>query len=511
MISLKEKQLVIQLYLQGMSQRKIEAQVALSRTTISKYIKEYIRSTENGDSDESVPYIASQPRYKKRKGRKRVLTPTVQKRLRHFIKQNEMKRQQNMGKQQMKIIDMFEKLQSEGFEIGYTTVRSFVNQEMKKHREVFIRQEPDAGIEAQFDWGELKLEIRGKLRPYHLAVFSLPYSNYRFAYLYEGETMVCLQDAHVRFFNTIGFIPARIAYDNMRTVVRKFIGRERFITDAMTAMSLHYKYQIRLCEPRKGNQKGSVERSVEFIRRKAFSSDTEFIDIAAARKQLEKTLTVLNNRPHYLKKRPHLELMGKEREQQKRELMPFPYDPAELFEYRVSKYSTIQHGMNRYSVPEGHVGEFVKVKVGARKLRIFIDGELMAEHERDWGRHKWRIDLFHYVGVFQQKKGALPQSKAMSQAPEKIKKLYQDHYIGKEKNFLELLEYIKNKDVYDRMIKVIEEVMEKRDVTVTTENLILICERNHESTGENRKFNAVDEQSQQNLKRMSELFLGGTT
>lgn len=174
-------------------------------------------------------------------------------------------------------------------------------------------------MEAQFDWGEMKLFIYGKLKAYHLAVFTLPYSNHRFAFLYEGETMVCLQDAHIRFFDTIGFIPMRIAYDNMRTVVKKFVGRERSITDAMTALSLHYKYKIRLCEPRKGNQKGSVERSVEFIRRKAFSGDIEFVDLDQARKHLAKTVDRLNDREHYLKKRSHRELMLEEQEKQKKE------------------------------------------------------------------------------------------------------------------------------------------------------------------------------------------------
>lgn len=510
MIDLKDKQKIITLYLQGLSQRKIEEQVKESRTTIAKYIKEYNQSLVDGNDEDSIPYIAAKPKYKQRQGRKRVLTPTVQKRIRYFLKQNQMKRQQNMGKQQMKKIDIYEKLQSEGFEISYTTVREFINKEMKKQKEVFIRQEPDAGMEAQFDWGEVKLLIYGKLKVYHLAVFTLPYSNHRFAFLYEGETMVCLQDAHIRFFDSIGFIPMRIAYDNMRTVVKKFVGRERSITDAMTALSLHYKYKIRLCEPRKGNQKGSVERSVEFIRRKAFSSDIEFVDLEQARKHLAKTVDRLNDREHYLKKRSHRELMLEEHEKQKRETLPYPYDPSELIEYRVNKYSTIQHGMNRYSVPEGHVGEYVKVKVGALDLRIFIDGELVAEHERDWGRNKWRIDLFHYIEVFQQKKGALSQSKAMSQAPEKIKKLYQDHYIGKEKNFLELLEYIKNKDVYERMMEVVDEVLSEQHITVTTENLILLCERDQAETQHVRKPNDVDEQSEQNLKRMSELFLGGT-
>lgn len=115
-----------------------------------------------------------------------------------MIKQNQRKRQQNMHKQQLKIIDMHEKLLDEGFQISYTTVRNFVNRETKKQKEVFIRQRPEAGREIEFDWGEVKLTINGELKSYSLAVFTLPYSNYRFARLYESETLICVQDAHVR-------------------------------------------------------------------------------------------------------------------------------------------------------------------------------------------------------------------------------------------------------------------------------------------------------------------------
>lgn len=45
-----------------------------------------------------------------------------------------------MHKQQLKIIDMYEKLLDEGFNIGYTTVRNFVNSEEKRMKELHIRQ-----------------------------------------------------------------------------------------------------------------------------------------------------------------------------------------------------------------------------------------------------------------------------------------------------------------------------------------------------------------------------------
>jgi len=105
-----------------------------------------------------------------------------------------------MAKQQMKIIDMHEKLLDEGHVISYTTVRNFVNDETTKAKEVFIRSHCVAGHEVEFDWGEIKLEIDQKLKVDYLAIFTLPYSNYRFARIYESQSMVCVLDVHVEWF-----------------------------------------------------------------------------------------------------------------------------------------------------------------------------------------------------------------------------------------------------------------------------------------------------------------------
>lgn len=66
-----------------------------------------------------------------------------------MLKDNEYKRQHQMYKQQLKIIDIYEKLVDEGFKISYTTVRNFVNSEEKRQKEVFIRQKATAGHEIE--------------------------------------------------------------------------------------------------------------------------------------------------------------------------------------------------------------------------------------------------------------------------------------------------------------------------------------------------------------------------
>src|SRR5699024_123609 len=210
--------------------------------------------------------------------------------LRCYIKDNLWKQEHYMSKQQMKIIDMHEQLLDEGYKIGYTTVRNFVNKETAKTKKVFIRKHAVAGYEVEFDWGEIKLEIDQKLKVYSLAVFTLPYSNYRFARIYESQSMPCVLDVHVDFINHIEFIPKAFTYDNMRTVVKKFIGTEREITDNMIHLSNYYEFKIRLCQPRKGNEKGHVERSVEFILRKAFSAVYSFQNLDEARSHLASEL-----------------------------------------------------------------------------------------------------------------------------------------------------------------------------------------------------------------------------
>ncbi|MEI3615047.1 IS21 family transposase, partial [Pseudogracilibacillus sp. SO30301A] len=422
MITLKEKQTIIKLHLEGVSEREISRRTKKARNTVRKYIREYEESRYKDVRDlPSTEEILKSPTYKKRKGKKKVLTEEIKNILRGYIKENAWKREHYMRKQQMKMIDMHEKLIDAGFTISYTTVRNFVNNEVAKVKEVYIRRHCEPGYEVEFDWGELKLEIDGKIKSYSLAVFTLAYGNYRFARIYESESQVCVLDVHARFIEEIGFIPSVFTYDNMRTVVKSFVGNEKKITDSMTNLSNYYQFKIRLCEPRKGNEKGHVERSVEFIRRKAFSSEFSFTSLQEAEDHLRNILLKLNNRNHYEHKVKQIDLMEKEKAVSRPAIPPF--DCAELVECRVDKYSTVVIRQNHYSVPEGHVGKYIKAKVGAREVRLFIDGKLVAVHTRNWGLHQWIMDINHYLETFQKKKGAIAQSEALRQAPTKIKNL----------------------------------------------------------------------------------------
>lgn len=505
MITLTEKQTIIQLHLEGMSQRKIAYRMKKSRNTVAKYIREFERSKQ--EDVRNLPFteeILKPPAYKKRQGKKRVLTEEIQTKLRGYIKDNEWKRKHNMGKQQMKMVDMHEELVNAGHVISYTTVRNFVNQETAKSKEVFIRRHAEPGHEVEFDWGEVKLEIDGKIKSYSLAVFTLAYSNYRFAKLYQSESQVCVLDAHATFIDEIGFIPSVFTYDNMRTVVKKFVGTEREITDSMKHLSNYCGFHIRLCNPRKGNEKGHVERSVEFIRRKAFSSLYTFSNLQEAEQHLLAALQKLNQRVHHELKEKHIVLLKKEKSVSLPAISPF--DPAELIECRVDKYSTVVIKQNHYSVPEEHVGKYIKAKVGAETIKLFLDGKLVAVHRRNWGVHQWEMNIYHYLKTFQKKKGALAQSECLKQAPTQLKKLYNMYYTGKEKEFIELLFYIRKHNNLSHVMKAVQKLSVMGPNHVTTEKIIFICEQTEGAKSPSLFRDEIAEQSEHNLKAYAELF-----
>lgn len=502
---MKKKQEIIQMYLEGVSKRKIATNINVSRNTVDKYVNQFEISKSQDVRDLPITEeIMRAPTYRKRNGKKKALTEKIMDILRGNIKENKWKRNHYMAKQQMKIVDMHEKLVEAGYSISYTTVRNFVNQETAKSKEVFIRRYCEPGYEVEFDWGEIKLIIDGKIKTFSLAVFTLAHSNYRFARIYQSETQVCVLDVHTRFIDQVGFIPSVFTYDNMRTVVKSFIGTEKTITESMTNLSNYYQFKIRLCGTRKGNEKGHVERSVEFIRRKAFSSQLSFTSLTEAEGHLLKTLQKINERYHHEHKVKHIELMKKEKAVSKPAITPF--DAAELIECRVDKYSTVVIKQNHYSVPEGHVGKYIKAKVGAHKIKLFIEGELIAEHQRNWGLHQWEMNINHYLKTFQKKKGAIAQSECLKQAPTQIKKLYNEHYIGKEKEFLELLLYIEENNNLESVMEAVRQLNDIQFGYVSTDRILFICEQSTPPGVGAFNRDETIKQSESNMQAYADMF-----
>lgn len=481
MINLIEKQKIIIAYFQkGKSQRQIARKMGFNRRTVAKYIKDYARKkdrlVEAKDDicqEELIADIVEHPKYDTSKRKKVKLTEQVVARIQYYLQENEQKIKEGKRKQQRKKIDIYEALQEEGYSIGYTTVCNAIRSIKRESREAYIRQEYAPGEVCEFDWGELKLVIAGKSKTFHLAVFSATWGDYRHGALYANQKTESFLDAHASFFEKIGGVYREMVYDNARVMVARFVGRsEKEPTEALLKLSLYYGFRFRFTNTYQAHEKGHVERSVEYLRRKIFAKRDTFESLSAARTYLEQELFCINARSRKNQPSAHKML---QKEKDNLLIIPPRYDTARITEARVNRYSTVSVDGNHYSVPDHLVGKFVLVKIYPDKLLCYDQEQRIATHPKCEGRDHWSLHIHHYLRTLKLKPGALKRSSALAQIKPKLKNIYQNYYEGKEKQFLALLHLVALHGLPAVCTSITE--LEKLPTTVSTEKIRLVLER----------------------------------
>ncbi|WP_223273030.1 hypothetical protein [Enterococcus sp. OL5] len=135
------------------------------------------------------------------------------------------------------------------------------------------------------------------MRKYTLAIFSAPASTFRWARLYESASQKVLIDAHNQFFEEIDGTYETVVYDNMRNFAKRFIGKhEKELNDEFLKLALFYGYTSIVTNPYSGNEKGSVEKSVNMIRNKAFTKQYRFSSLSEEEKHLTVIMDQLNEK-----------------------------------------------------------------------------------------------------------------------------------------------------------------------------------------------------------------------
>jgi transposase len=450
-------QIILLYFREGLSLRKIAQQLRISRDTVKARVDAYERFKALPVEDQLDPqsaksqYLLKGPAYDSSNRVKRKLTAEIIAIIDACLKENETKRLEGRLKQQLRKIDIHEKILSAGHSIGYTTISEYIRDQAAQVREAFIRQGYTPGAVCEFDWAEVKISIAGKYHRYYLAVFTAAYSNYRYALLFQRQDTLAFKEAHICFFDHIGGVFHQMVYDNMRVAIARFVGKtEKTPTEGLLQLSRWYQYQWRFCNTARGNEKGHVERSVEYVRRKVFGFKEHFDSLREAQDYLLQRVEELNKRAATSGQESPAAMLEAERNT----LYAHP-GRMECFaaeNHRVDKYSTITFGTNRYSVPDHLVGTMVLVKIYSEGLRIYDTKGWVAEHKRSYDRLSWQIDLNHYLYTLQRKPGAMAGSVALQHAPEWLKQLYRAHFMHDTRAFIELLQYCQTHSIADELL-----------------------------------------------------------
>lgn len=513
MISMNQKQeVLLRHFRQGQAKKQIARDLGLDVKTVRKYLWEYSKARAaledpGGKEIEGlIEALTRAPRYDSSSRRQTRLPEEVRQKISGYLLENQRKGQRGWHKQAMKKIDMYEALIKEGYQISYPTVCRYIRKQEQPRQEAYIRQHYEPGQVCEFDWAEVKLVIAGQERTLQLATLTAAWGNYRWACLFERQDTASFQQAHADFFAHLGGVYAEMVYDNTRVVIRRFVGQqEKEPTEGLLQLSLYYQFGFRFCNVARGNEKGHVERSVEYIRRKAFALRDEFDSLAGANAHLRETCRDLNQREQSGSGYSAQALL----EQERPCLLPCPPAAFECGQWkalRVDKYSTINLGNNNYSVPDGLVGKIVDVKAYPAQLVVYYQKEEACRHERRYSQHGWYIKLEHYLPTLKRKPGALAGSVALQQADERLRRMYEGHFKEHPKTFIELLQYQRENQVpLDKVEAVIQSLCRLSPRDISLDKIRVLCERQQALPGQASPGGDIERHALNQLQALAQM------
>ncbi len=437
MINIIDKNEIIVRFKNGEAKRSISKSLGLARNTVKKYIDEYEHLNEklNQESDCSIialiqDSICSKPKSKGHFRKRMRFTAEVEKRFYELINIDEERKEIiGVNKQSLTGTLLHKTLISEGYKVSQTTILNEYKKYKDKQKECFIRQHYEYGKRAEYDFHQIKVQVGNEIKVYHQATISIPKSNYVFGLLYKNENMHTVMDSIIKFINHCGGVFEEMVFDNMSTVVKRFVlNGEKQYTDEIIKLSNYYGFKITTCNARSGNEKGHVENSGKTVRKNLFSlrykfaSEDELFNYyhseiikfnEKSKVEFEKEKTYLNDKPKH------------------------DYILCEFENKKVNSYSLISVRNNFYSVPDKYVGVDVIVNIFTDKIVVYYKALKICEHIKKQGFKEYCIDITHYISTFLKKPGALKNSLALKQAPEELKKLFYNDYNMNSKLFIE--------------------------------------------------------------------------
>jgi len=323
-------------------------------------------------------------------------------------------------KQRHTAVRVYNRLKEEnGFQGAETTVRRYVRQAKMQlglnGRQVYIPSDPEAGIEAEVDWGRCRAIVGGQETLLKFFCMRSKYSGKHFVRCYPCERQQALFDGHIRAFSFFGGVFPTLIYDNLTTAVQKiFRGKKRALQVSFDRFRAYYNFAPLFCNPGQGHEKGGVEGLVGYARRNYMVP----VPQADTLEQLNERLlnASLSYGGHRIAGREHTvnELYEKEKEQ----LIALPeaaFGNLETATGKIDKYSTIFVDKNRYSVPTRYAYCKASVVLYVDRVEIFYGNKTIASHDRLFNNNQWSLNPEHYLELIKQRPQAFRSARPIRQ------------------------------------------------------------------------------------------------
>jgi transposase len=273
--------------------------------------------------------------------------------------------------------------------------------------EAYLRIKTLPGEQAQVDWGHFgKLTIGRGQRPLMAFVMVLSYSRRIFLRFYLGQQSENFLRGHEAAFGVWGGVVRVLLYDNLKSAVLERRGDAIRFNPLLLDFARHYRFAPRPVAVARGNEKGRVERAIQYIRR-AFFLARRFKDVEDLNRQAQAWCDgpACDRRWVDDDSMTVAEAFEKERAL----LLPLPHAPFvtdERRELTVGKTPYIRFDHNDYSVPHELVRQTVAVVASLQTVRIMHRGTVVAEHDRSFDRRRQIEEPEHIERLVEHKRQA---------------------------------------------------------------------------------------------------------
>ena len=304
---------------------------------------------------------------------------------------------------------LHEMLRTRGFPGSANQVRRYVRTIRPAARaEAFLRLETLPGEQAQVDWGNFGAYRVGRARRVlSCFVLVLSWSRAVYAGFALDQTLESFLRGHVEAFAALGGVPRTILYDNLKSVVLERQGDHIRFHPRVLELAGHYHFAPQPCAVARGNEKGKVERMIQYLRHSFFAA-RRFNSMADLNSQLAAWIaTVAHARPLPGGARDQCVRDALEAEQPR--LLPLPAHafPCDLLRAVVSgKTPYVRFDGNDYSIPHTLVRRPLTLVASETQVRVLDGTTAVATHRRAWDHGQRVEDPAHLAALTQDKRRA---------------------------------------------------------------------------------------------------------
>ena len=257
-------------------------------------------------------------------------------------------------------------------------------------------------------------------------VGSMPASDYGYLLFVPSQRTEDFVFATIQCLRFLGGVPKVLVPDNLKSAVIKTDRYEPSLNRVLEDMANHYGCVVLPARPVRPRDKSNVEGGVRLVYQRVFAelrNETFFsideLNAAATAKMKAHNQKRMQKHP-FTREERFLAI-------DKPNLMPLPPTDFEIISYtdlKVSPNCCVYLGRDQhyYTVPYQHIGKKAHVAYTRSLVKIYVDGEIVATHTRDYARGKYTIVEEHLTSNSREYR-ALTPAKYIERADHALKVL----------------------------------------------------------------------------------------